>query len=258
MSLDVLAPVLRQLSRSAANEITIGVAAVSDWPEGILEALVKVRIFTAAPAAQSTTCPGCSCCCPMDTLCLDSSDVVVCDKLEDYGIVSLDPNSLKQWRCSRPGLVDFLATELALRPKEVDEGYVRIRLGTSKRLMKPLALEFAATPQLLIGDDRHDISDLLISDGQRICLDWKLLQMLAERAGDTASGGKRYQRSTLKREYRRRQTQERDLDLQVAMNRARRTHPKWNKERCAREVGKAAEFKTVTWQRIMRVTRFRT
>jgi hypothetical protein len=252
MSLDSFAPVLRQLARATNHDISIGAAAIQHWSAGILNALVGSKLLAAASPGNALACAGCARGCFMEVTQLGEESFVVCDKPDDFGLIEVLETDRRQWRCTRSQIVTFLSSALDQKPKEADSALNRVRFGISSKLGKPLVLEFSDTAVLVVGNQKYGLSDLLLQAVGRICLDWELLQSLAKSPNVVGSENVRYQPSTAKRDRRKQQTQARDLLLQGAMDQTKSAQPKWNKERCARQVEKATN---VSWQRIMRVTR---
>ena len=213
MTLYDLAPILERLSRVSAGHISFGPSAIDGWANGLLEGLRQAGIVTSAEFSPSTICPGCTRACVMEIKFIDvagqseSCAYVVCDKIEDYGLIEFDHASLQQWRFSRAGVVEFVAKDLGLHAKNSDRALNRVQFGTSRQLRRTVSLEFGDTAQINIGNDRHALTDVLIWDGRRVRLNWELLHSVADQATETYSGGKRYQPSTAKRESGKRRTE---------------------------------------------------
>jgi hypothetical protein len=185
----------------------------------------------------------------MDVSFLDAADMpelnacIVCNKPEDYGVIEVDRPALKQWRPSRAGLVTFLSSEFGLRVKDSSKALNRVRFGTSKRLRRAITLEFAETVELVTGDDRHDLVDLLVWDGDRVRIDWELLGVLAAQASETLTGGKRCQRSRLEQAIRSHDTADRNALWQRMAEQLRAEQPQTKKEEISRMI-----FASGTWR----------
>jgi hypothetical protein len=90
----------------------------------------------------------------------------------------------------------------------------RIRFGTSAQFGKPITLEFTTTVELLIGEERIDLVELLRWDGSALHVDHHLMQLLATNGRENPTGSEPYQKSKLAQERKRELTTYRDKLLQ--------------------------------------------
>jgi hypothetical protein len=124
----------------------------------------------------------------------DPASAVVCDEPEKYGVVEVARHALKQWRMTREGIETFLAGELRLHVRSREGTRDRIRFGMSAQLSKLITLESRTTAELLIGDERIGLVELLQWDGSALHVDHHLMQLLPIN-GHEITGSKPYQKS---------------------------------------------------------------
>ena len=169
------------------------------------------------------------------------------------------PGHLARWISTRVMIADFVGRQLFLRAQSGDDQARRFRFGTWRNggLRRALSLEFVDTVELLIGGNRIDLAEVASWGDDGLRLDREALAIVAEQTVDLGVGAKRYQPSTVNREHSKRITELRDRQLQVAFDKTRARHPKWNKERIAKEIASSGEFDKPSWQRIARVARVR-
>lgn len=252
----------RTIAAARSNEIFVDHREIAHWPAGLLEALNKQGLLTIAPDAQSTICPGCAQACIMKVVRVEVTDTpapadfVVCDKPENYGLIEIEGHAVDQWCMTRERIETCLARELRLRVRSREGARDRIRFGTSAH-GKPITLEFAATAELLIGDDRFDLVDLLLWDQSGLKVDRQLFGHLIHTTRASQSGSKAYQRSKRLQVLGREVTAYRDNLLQIRAGHLKQEHPLWTKPRIARELKKSPLFADVTVQRIARIIRTR-
>ena len=263
MAIAALASMFRTIAKARGNEIFVDHDEIAHWPAGLLDAVYKQGLLAIAPGAQSTICPGCARACIMEIARVEVDDApapanfVVCDKPENYGLIEIDRHALDQWCMTRERIETCLARELRLHVRSRDGARDRIRFGTSAQFRKPITLEFAATAELLIGDERFDLVDLILWDESGLKVDRQLIQHLIDTTSESQSGSKAYQRSKRLQVLRREVTAYRDNLLQIRAVHLKRAHPLWTKPRIARELKKSAHFADVTVQRITRIIRTR-
>ena len=263
MAVAALASMFRTIAAARINEIFVDHREIAHWPAGLLEALNKQGLLTIVPDAQSTICPGCARACIMKVERIEvaytptPADFVICDKPENYGLIEIDRHALDQWCMTRERIETCLARELRLRVRSRDGARDRIRFGTSAQFGKPITLEFAATAELLIGDDRFDLVDLLLWDQSGLKVDRQLFGQLIHTTRASQSGSKAYQRSKRLQALGREATAYRDNLLQIRAGHLKQEHPLWTKPRIARELKKTVLFADVAEQRIARIIRTR-
>lgn len=253
---EALAPVFRTLGEGRSDEILFGRSTTEYWPDGFLEATLKVRIAETAEQARIAECPGCSKACLMEHAQLEHEadrGVIACNQPEAHGLIEVSTSSLDQWRSSRALLAVFVGHELGMPIKERDEISGRARYGLIKRLGALVSLEFRAAATLIIGDDPYELVDLLGWTGGRICIDQELLKRLALVTNETVVGGKRQQRSRSKQLIKRRMTELRDLSLQAAADELFKSDGHMLKDKAVRELRKNPLFKDMTAARVKRL-----
>jgi hypothetical protein len=178
-----LEPMFRAIAKSRTNEIIIDNARIAHWPTGLKDVLCKRGLLRPAPDSLSTICPGCVRACIMEIARLElacergPAYLVVCDKPEKYGVIEVAPHAVEQWRITREGIETFLAGELRQRVRSREGARDRIRFGTSAQLGKLITLEFTTTVELLIGEERIDLAELLRWDGSALHVDHHLMQL---------------------------------------------------------------------------------
>jgi hypothetical protein len=193
---------------AANGEVVIRATTAEGWPEGLFLALVNARLLAAAQDDRRAICPGCPQACVMDVAFLNQEDrhdpvaFISCDEPVDHGLIELEPGALQQWYISRKRVEAFVSSELGMRATDRDEASGRVRFTTwrSRQIRRAVALEFGIKPELILGDDRYGLIELLSVVGNRLCIDIRELEVLAAQSSETQRGGKRYQLSRVKQQ----------------------------------------------------------
>ncbi len=136
-------------------------------------------------------------------------------------------------------------------------GRVRIRFGTwtGARVRRAIALEFADSAILRIGDTAIDLTELVKWDGQRVCIDHEELNIRASHSADQQAGGKRHQQSRLKQRHLAELTKLRNSRLQEMAEQLKRATPAMKKTDIAQALIASGEFDTMDSATVARIIR---
>lgn len=205
MNLDqLLRPLFRQLAVDPNGRTVLGPSAVEQWPPELVAGAERARLIEAGPTPDALVCPGCLRACVRTVSFTDGLSVIHCNQADiDYGLIEIEPRSLRQWHASRSRVAAFVSRELELSPTDMDDKVVQVRLGTWRgaRLRRLAILVFTKSAILHIGDTEIDVCELMKLDGDHIYFDHEELEIRAAQSADSQTGGKRYQPSRLHQQH---------------------------------------------------------
>jgi hypothetical protein len=210
-----LAQLLQRLGESADADAFFGADEVLDWPEGTLDALTGAGLLRPAPAARILECSGCeeNCLQPVHVVPSEGGRsaraLIVCDRREDVGRVSIPLERLRQWRLGGVQLAQVVAGLLGFEcPPEEEPGRNAWTLGSisGKKRRAQLSLRVEGGVTLHLAGHAVPLGDLLSARQGRLELDRKALIPLADNPAPASTRGK-YVSSTARREARKLDTQ---------------------------------------------------
>lgn len=156
-------------------------------------------------------------------------------------------------------VASFISQQLGLQIRGQDEFARKIRFGTWRygNLRRAVSLEFRDTAEIVVGLSRIPLNELIIWSEDVLIFDKEALAVCADGSMELQRGNKRNQPSDIVRAHKKRLTEIRDQRLQKAVDSFNVRHPRWSKQRIAKEIARSGSFQNVSWQRIARVTRIR-
>ena len=255
---ELLRPLFRRIAIDPSGGTLLGSSAVRFWPRELLAGIERARLIEPGPNADSQVCPGCARACVSDISFTSDGGFIQCNQADvDYGLIELDLSEQRQWHISRSRVIAFIAHELKLSPDDRGDRALRIRFGTwtGARVRRAIALEFANSAILRIGDTAIDLTELVKWDGQRVCIDHEELNIRASHSADEQAGGKRYQQSRLKQRHLAELTKLRNSRLQEMAEQLKRTTPAMKKTDIAQALISSGEFDAMDSATVTRIIR---
>ena len=130
-----LTDLLARLAAEPAGAADVSVAELDTWPPDDLAALKASGLLMAGATATRIECPGCEQACAMNVEVLHRTGrpplcVVVCDKRDDIGRVTVPAAALEQWRTTRQGVAGAVARLLGSSAAPVSAALADFRVGT--------------------------------------------------------------------------------------------------------------------------------
>ncbi len=209
---EVLETLLAGLGDSKSGELTLRRGWFVDWPQGVLNALLALKVLTPTKPAQSLDCDGCEMNCPMPVHVLSGEEgrparaFISCDKPVNVGRVPVPLENLNQWKFTGFAFASALcrALEIATVPKSEGEGPEAIwNLGMARGSLHraEIKLSLARPPSFEIGDHQKPVVSLLSLTNNGFELDREEVNWLLDHPQDS-SQARGYKPTTAKRDSR--------------------------------------------------------
>ncbi len=219
-----------RIGASQGAAILVNNDELGQWPDVAVAAMKTQKLMIKARPATSTMCPGCEleCVMPVHTLptAIDSkSSFIVCDKRSDTNRVQVSNESLIQWRCSADSVCGFIADILGLRHSDknpTSDGLWEIGIASGDKRRQMLCLQAEGELNLVAGDNKLPLAELIEFHEGRYSLDGALLRQLVDSA---TTADPRYTPSELKREARKLETQAMHAGWQKEYRKMKRDKP---------------------------------
>ena len=209
--LAVFVELVERLGARGGNAVLISEAELGQWPSEAIHALKAQRIIVKAKAADSAVCPGCEEECLMPVITLPGGEgaarsFILCGQRDDSNRVPVTTNHLLQWRCSLELVCGFAADSLGLhrgRWQRNQVGMLEVGMVTGKKQVQMVCIEVVDRVQVVVGQNKVDLVELLAFDEGAYSLYQEMIQRLVD-SSDAAD--KRYTPSVVRRENRKLET----------------------------------------------------
>lgn len=172
----------------------------TDWPPGLLAALLDVRILQpTAEHVAPVVCPGCEWQCPKPIVIRTGRRTtrafVVCDEPPALGRVEISLNDLRHYQVTLRSVADFLCHSLEQPPPQRQRHPNAYALGFIRGRHGPRAFSVACTDGAVVFTiDHHSerLNCLLRWDGAAMSVDAALIRRLANRKSSSTSSARPY------------------------------------------------------------------
>lgn len=238
-----LIELLSRLSAQTTDRIYLTEQELNSWPDNAVTALKAQRLLNKAKPASSVICPGCEqqCLRPVQAL-TDTHGLrafVLCDVRDDINRVSITRDQIDQWTCSIDAITRFISQVLQLRPTQAHGAPAElIALGMIKGQKNWQMLSLTKPPvlQLVIGEQRVSLLDLITFDQGKYSLDVDYLKTLADRK---TQADPRYTPSKARREANKLDTQDKYDSWRKEYRRLKREYPDYTDTWYAKKIAKS-------------------
>jgi hypothetical protein len=241
--LEVLVELVDRLGACGGHAALISEAELCRWPDDALHALKSQRIITKAKAADSALCPGCEEECVMPVMTLPVGEgaarsFILCELRNDTNRVAVMTNHLLQWRCSLELVCGFVADSLGLsrgRWQRNQAGMLEIGMVTGKERVQMICLEITDRVQVVVGQNKVDLADLVAFDDGKFSVHQGMIQRLVD-SSNTADA--RYTPNVVRRASRKLKTKELHASWKKEYQRLKKKHPEMSDTWTAGKIAK--------------------
>jgi hypothetical protein len=167
-----------------------------------------------------------------------SASFIVCDKRNDTNRVQVSSESLIQWSSSANSVCGFVAASLGLRHSDkqlASDGLWEIGVATGDKRSQMLCLQAGGELNLVVGDNKVPLAELIEFHEGRYSLDGVMLCQLVDAA---TTADPRYTPSDVKREARKLETQAMYARWQKEYRKMKRDKPDKTAVWCSRQIAK--------------------
>jgi hypothetical protein len=243
---------------SGQKDYTIAWEQARHWPEGLLNAMLKVGLLKQTTAAITVECTSCyeHCFMPVHVLPIHDGQprraFVACDRRDDIGRVKIPVERLQQWRLSQTQLAKWLSVELGFKTKPVGDSSSGVfRLGSlqGKKRLDALELDFADGVLLKTSGHSLPLCEAVVFNGDMPKVDRNTVLDMVD-LPPSSDPSERYQSSIAKREARKLDTQAMYKSWQKEYRKLKRTKPNqsdvWYSQQIAKmEVAQGRDADTI-------------
>ena len=241
---DALVELVERVGARHGAAVLISEEEVRQWPGDAVSAMKSDRLLTRARPATTVVCPGCEedCVMPVQTMPAGprgSAPFIVCDKRSDINRVAPTSERVNQWKCDAAAIARFVARRLGLRRSGRQanrSGMLEIGLAAGDTRRQMLCLRTHEDVALMAGDATVPLADLVDFDRGDYAIDANAVRQLID---STTTADPRYTPSTVRREARKLDTQDRYESWRAAYRTLRKRHPKmsdvWYARKSARQ-----------------------
>lgn len=239
----ILGELLDRLGAIGGGKLLLTSHDLAFWPNAAAIAMKKQRLLTKVRPATSVICAGCEeqCCVPVHTVNEangEPASFVVCDERDDTNRMPVSQDKLVQWQCSISAVCDFIAGSLGLRKgawQVGSNGLWEIGVATGDKRCQMLCVQAADGLFLVAAKTRMPLSDLLVFDNSRYCLNTLMVRRMVD---SSTAADERYTPSIVKRENRRLETQKLYASWQKAYRDLKKQHPNMSDKWCSIQIAK--------------------
>ena len=258
---DAFVDLLERVGARHGAAVLISEDEVRQWPADAVSAMKSHTLLTRARPAAAVVCPGCEedCVMPVQTMPAGprgSAPFIICDKRSDINRVALTSERVNQWKCDAAAIGRFVARRLGLRRsgRQADRsGMLEIGLAAGDTRRQMLCLRTHGDVALMAGDATVPLADLVDFDRGDYAIDANAVRQLID---STTTADPRYTPSTVRREARKLDTQDRYESWRAAYRTLTKRHPKMSDVWYARKIARqevAAGFTADTIRKHMKV-----
>lgn len=207
----ILVELLVRLGATGGTGVLVGGDEVEEWSSIAVAALQSGGLIRKAAPATSTVCPGCEQECAMPVHVLPAppgAAFVFCDRRDDVDRVRVPMAVLERWLCDPEAVCAFVAACLGLSraaPSVAPAGMYAVGMARGDRRSQMLCLEISGDVNLVAGDARRPLAQLVQYENAAYTLDAAAVRRLIDSSG---TGDSRYTPSSIRREARKLKTQE--------------------------------------------------
>jgi hypothetical protein len=227
--------------------ISVGWNTVQKWPEGALEAFLRLGIIIPAATAKSIECNACENHCFMDVVTVPHNNpaltrvFIVCVDAEmqsQMGRIQVPLIRLQQWQSSVKQFAKVITGFLGLKDKitfSSDQSVIQLGMLKGAKGRRWVSLNCT---DLSLEINKHTllIDEALYFEGKQLFIDHAYINDLLNR--EPLSQGKTYMPSTIKREARKLETQAMYQDWNDEYLRLNKLHPNNSKTWCSIQIAK--------------------
>ncbi len=258
---DALVELVERVGARHGAAVLISEEEVRQWPADAVSAMKSHTLLTRARPATTVVCPGCEedCIMPVQTMPAGprgSAPFIVCDKRSDINRVALTSERVNQWKCDAAAIARFVARRLGLRRdgRRADRsGMLEIGLAAGDTRRQMLCLRTHEDVALMAGDATVPLAELVDFDRGDYAIEANAVRQLID---STTTADPRYTPSTVRREARKLDTQDRYESWRAAYRTLTKRHPKMSDVWYARKIARqevAAGFTADTIRKHMKV-----
>jgi hypothetical protein len=233
--IDALLELLGRVGACKGDKVLVNDEELSQWPAPAVKAMKSQKLIARARPASTAVCQGCERECVMPVHSPKGvgaqAPFIVCDKRSNINRVMVPAGRLIQWQCSAEMLSEFVAADLGLRragSQEARSGLWEIGMATGDKRSQMICLKVDGGLLLAAGDRSAPLADLLEYRDGKFLLDGAMIRRMVDSANTAYP---RYTPSSIKREARKRITQE--------------LHESWRKK--YRQLKRSKPGKTDSW-----------
>lgn len=239
---------------------------VANWPDGLLSSFTEQGLLKEVQRSLQVRCPGCEKECIMDVAIIPAKGkrrmraLIVCDKEENYGSISIDRKTLRRWQATSIQLGAVVATLLGIDDYQpIQDSTRRLVIGRVKGRKRRAELILVAEQpiSLSVSGNLLCLSDLLFVEGNRIAIDRGQVIGLVDHPRTVVP--KHYEPSTAKREARKQATQARNALLKKMARDLRKQYVNHSERWIAKHIQKHLEplgiAKSISTETIRKIIR---
>ncbi len=240
---DAFVDLLERVGARHGAAVLISEEEVRQWPADAVSAMKSYTLLTRARPATTVVCPGCEedCVMPVQTMPAGprgSAPFIVCDKRSDINRVALTSERVNQWKCDAAAIARFVARRLGLRRdgRRADRsGMLEIGLAAGDTRRQMLCLRTHEDVALMAGDATVPLAELVDFDRGDYAIEANAVRQLID---STTTADPRYTPSTVRREARKLDTQDRYESWRAAYRTLTKRHPKMSDVWYARKIAR--------------------
>jgi hypothetical protein len=171
---------------------------IEEWPEHAAETLIGVGLLVKTNRAKSAICTGCEAQCHKPVIvrrkpyAKEPNSFILCDEEADLGRIPVRLSRLDQYQVSLATAARFAASALKLGTLQLQNPSEQLALGWLRSRNGPREVVLSvqrAGVRLLVGEQEHDLIDLICWGEGTLSVDHALLLRLANRKGRQTKNG---------------------------------------------------------------------
>lgn len=238
-----LIELLERLNATSGNAIFVSDYEMIQWTNEAVKAIKSHQLISKAKISTSAICLNCErqCVMPVHTLQPlkgEPQSFIICDKRSDTNRVVVSTNQLIQWQCTIEYVRKFIANILGLRLSNIksdipNQWNIGIVKGSKNSQMLGLKIDYSLS--LVVGDRSLLLADCVEYDGSAYSLDVALIRQLID---SVPSVENHYTPSTVRREARKLDTEDRNKKWAQAYRELKKNNPNKSDTWCSKQIKK--------------------